>query len=85
MNIQFVKFCDTDYLARAGAVMGATSSAAVPVGSLIVSFAAIHLSPVVLIGGCGILAMIFIVIIGICNLDFELVKEEKSDATVAIR
>ena len=26
----------------------------------------------------------FIIIIGICNLDFELVKEEKADATIAI-
>lgn len=84
VNIQFVKFCDEQYLARAGAVMGATSSASVPVGSLIVSAAAIHLSPAVLIGGCGILAIVFIIIIGICNLDFELVKEEKVDAAIAI-
>jgi MFS family permease len=84
VNIQFVKFCDEQYLARAGAVMGATSSASVPVGSLIVSAAAIHLSPAALIGGCGILAIVFIIIIGICNLDFELVKEEKVDAAIAI-
>jgi predicted MFS family arabinose efflux permease len=79
--IQFVKTCRKDYLARASAVMGATSTAAMPLGSIIVSFAAMHMSPAVLIEVCGIMAVLFMIAIGFSNMDFELVKKETVDAT----
>ena len=84
VSIQFVKFCRQDYLARAGAVMGATSTAAMPLASILVSVLAVRFSPAVLIAGCGIVAVVFMAIIGLSNMDFDLVKKETPDAAKAI-
>ncbi len=80
VSIQFVKYCRKDYLARAGAVMGATSTAAMPLASILVSIATTRISPAVLIAGCGIAAIVFMVIIALSDMDFDLMKEERPDA-----
>ena len=77
VSIQFVKVCDKNYLARAGAVMGATGAASTPVGAFLVSVLSAQLSPAILIAGCGIMAVLFMIIAGISNMDFELIKKEE--------
>ncbi|MCR5557510.1 MAG: MFS transporter [Butyrivibrio sp.] len=81
VSIQFTKTCDRDYLARAGAVLGAVSVAAMPIGSFIVSIVSVYVSPAFLLGISGILLMILVVIVAVSKMDFEIVKKEVADAT----
>ncbi len=83
--IRFVKMCDKEYLARAGAVMGATTAAAMPLGAIIVSIASATFNPAVLLSSVGILAIAFMTFVAFSNLDFELVGEEAADAASIIR
>ncbi len=78
--IRFVKMCDKEYLARAGAVMGATTAAAMPLGAIIVSIASATFNPAVLLSSVGILAIAFMTFVAFSNLDFELVGKEATDA-----
>ena len=81
VSIQFTKTCDKDYLARAGAVLGAVSVAAMPLGSFIVSIVSVYVSPAFLLGISGILLMILVSIVAVSKMDFEIVKKEVADAT----
>jgi hypothetical protein len=81
VSIQFTKTCDKDYLARAGAVLGAVSVAAMPLGSFIVSIVSVYVSPAFLLGISGILLMILVIIVAVSKMDFEIVKKEVADAT----
>lgn len=80
LSIQFVKSVDASFLARAAAVFNASSSAATPLGSLLISFAALKLSAATLIGGSAVLAILLFVLVAFSHMNFEL-KEELPDAT----
>ena len=72
ITIQFVKTCDQNYLARAGAVLNAGGMAATPIGALLVSLVSVRLSAGFLIALCGIAMVVTFVLISLSNLDFEL-------------
>ena len=83
LSIQFVNTVDKDYLARASSVFGASATAAMPVGSMIISYAALHLSTGILIGAGGVLAIVLFAIIAFSNMQFDMekpVREELTDA-----
>ena len=83
LSIQFVNTVDKDYLARASSVFGASATAAMPVGSMIISYAALHLSTGILIGAGGVLAIVLFAIIAFSNMQFDMekpVREELADA-----
>ena len=79
LSIQFVNTVDRDYLARASSVFGASATAAMPVGSLIISFAATRLSTEFLVGMSGVLAILLFIAIAISKMDFDMKKEETEE------
>jgi len=81
VSIQFVKTCDQNYLARAGAVLGAGGMAATPIGAFLVSLVSVHLSASFLIALCGISMVVILVFVGLSKIDFEISgKKELVDA-----
>ena len=81
VSIQFVKTCDQNYLARAGAVLGAGGMAATPIGAFLVSLVSVHLSAAFLIALCGISMVVILVFVALSKLDFEILgKKELVDA-----
>ncbi|MCR5753414.1 MAG: hypothetical protein K6G30_01190 [Acetatifactor sp.] len=84
VSIQFVKTCNQDYLARAGAVLNAGGMAATPIGAFLVSLISIHLSAAFLIGFCGITIIAILVLVSFSRLDFEMVGKEVTDAAQAL-
>ena len=81
VSIQFVKTCDQSYLARAGAVLGAGSMAATPIGAFLVSLVSVRLSAAFLIALCGIFMVVILVFVSLSKLDFEITgKKELVDA-----
>lgn len=80
VSIQFVNACDRAYLARAGAVMGATSAAAMPLASIMVSVVLVKISPLVLILGCGLSTVALMVIVMFSSMEFDLKETEVSYA-----
>ncbi len=81
VSIQFVKTCDQSYLARAGAVLGAGSMAATPIGAFLVSLVSVSLSAAFLIALCGIFMVVILVFVSLSKLDFEITgKKELVDA-----
>ncbi len=83
LSVQFVNTVDKDYLARASSVFGASATAAMPVGSMIISYAALHLSTGILIGAGGVLAIVLFAIIAFSKMNFDMekpVREELADA-----
>ena len=75
LSIQFVKSVDKKYLARAAAVFNASGSAATPVGSILVSLAAVHISAATLIVISATLGMVLFIVVAISDMGFEM--EEK--------
>ena len=63
------------YLARAAAVFNASGSAATPVGSILVSLAAVHISAATLIVISATLGMVLFIVVAISDMGFEM--EEK--------
>ncbi|MCR5684407.1 MAG: MFS transporter [Lachnospiraceae bacterium] len=86
INIKFVKTCDQSYLARAGAVLGAGSMAAAPIGAILVSFVSVRLSVSFLIALCGISMVVIPGFVALSKLDFEISgKKELTDAAQTLR
>ena len=79
INIQFERTCDLNYLARAGAVLGAASMVATPVGSFIVSAASVYVGPGFLIGVFGLMSIVSMVIVLFSKADFEIEKREATN------
>ncbi|MBR5761680.1 MAG: MFS transporter [Lachnospiraceae bacterium] len=79
LSIQFVNTVDRDYLARASSVFGASATAAMPVGSLIISFAATRLSTEFLVGMSGVLAILLFIAIAISKMDFDMKEQETEE------
>lgn len=79
LNVQFVNSVDRNYLARASSVFGASATAAMPIGSLIVSVAAAHVNTGLLVGVSGILAIFLFIVIAIIRMDFDMEKEAHED------
>ena len=81
INIQFVKSCDQNYLARAGAVLNACGMAATPIAALLVSIVSVRLSAAFLIAVCGIIMVVLLIFVSMSKLDFEIEgKKELVDA-----
>ncbi len=81
VSIQFIKICDQNYLARAGAVMNASTAAAMPIASFLVSLLSVRFSPAFLIAACSITMIVLLIMVAFSKLDFELEKtQEVSDA-----
>ncbi|RKM56895.1 MFS transporter [Butyrivibrio sp. CB08] len=80
VSIQFVNVCDRAYLARAGAVMGALSAAAMPLASILVSCVLVKLSPLVLIVGCGVTTVALMIIVMFSKMEFDAKKIEVPNA-----
>lgn len=81
INIQFVKSCDQNYLARAGAVLNAGGMAATPIAALLVSIVSVRLSAAFLIAVCGIIMVVLLIFVSMSKLDFEIEgKKELVDA-----
>ena len=78
INIQFVKTCDAQYLARAGSVLGALSVAATPVGSFVVSALSVKLSPAFMLGAGGIMLAAIGIIAAVSKIDFEIIKKDET-------
>ena len=76
VNIQFEKSCDQNYLARAGAVLGAASMAATPLGAFLVSLVTVYIGPGVLIGIFGIMVMAMMIPVFMSKADYEIAKGE---------
>ena len=74
VNIQFEKTCDTNYLARAGAVLGAASMSAAPLGSFLVSLISVYVGPAVLIGTFGIMIIAMMILVFLSKTDYEIAK-----------
>ncbi|MCR4677422.1 MAG: MFS transporter [Lachnospiraceae bacterium] len=83
LSIQFVNTVDRDYLARASSVFGASATAAMPVGSLIISFAATRLSTEFLVGMSGVLAILLFIAIAISKMDFDMKEQETEELSDA--
>ena len=81
VSIQFVNVCDRAYLARAGAVMGALSAAAMPLASILVSCVLVKLSPLLLIVGCGVTTVALMIIVMFSKMEFDQKKIEVPNAT----
>ena len=79
LSVQFVNTVDRDYLARASSVFGASATAAMPVGSLIISFAATRLSTEFLVGMSGVLAILLFIAIAISKMDFDMKEQETEE------
>ena len=79
LGVQFVKSVEQSYLARAAAIFNASSAAATPVGSMIVSACAVSISPALLIAVSAVLAIVLFLIVAVSNLKFE-IKEEVANA-----
>ena len=81
INIKFVKSCDQNYLARAGAVLNAGGMAASPIAALLVSIVSVRMNTAFLIALCGIIMVVLLVFVSISKLDFEIEgKKELVDA-----
>ena len=74
---------DQNYLARAGAIFNASATAAMPLGSIIVSAVAIKLNPVHLIAASAVLAIVLFLLVTVSNLKFEM-TEENLDAVESV-
>ena len=73
INIDFISNVDERYLARSSAVFTSAATAAIPVTSMLVGFIKISTSTATLISTCGLLTMVFSMIILLLNpvLDME--------------
>ncbi|MBQ7918360.1 MAG: MFS transporter [Lachnospiraceae bacterium] len=71
LNVQFMKVVNKEYLARAGAIFNAVSSAAVPVTSFLISAVAVHFSVGEILVVCAIFCVIIFAYIGIRKVRFE--------------
>ena len=80
VKIQFFSVCDRAYLARAGAVMGASSAAAMPLASILVSCVLVKISSLHLILGCGVTTVVLMVIVMFSSMEFDLKETEVSNA-----
>jgi len=81
VGIQFVKTCDQNYLARAGAVLNAAGMAATPIGAFLVSLVSVRLSAAFLIALCGIAMAVIMVLVSLSKMNFEMSgKKELTDA-----
>lgn len=78
VNIQFLRYCSKDYIARAGALLGAAAVAASPIASFLVSAASSFITTASLLCCSGIMAVLFIAVTT-KNLKFE-ERKEKNDA-----
>ena len=83
IGILFVKVVDQNYLARAGAIFNASATAAMPLGSIIVSAVAIKLNPAHLIAASAVLAIVLFLLVAVSNLKFEM-TEENLDAVESV-
>ena len=79
LSVQFVSTVDERYLARASSVFGASATAAMPVGSFIVSASATKLSTEFLVGLSGVLAVLLFIAIAISKMDFDMKKTEPEE------
>ena len=80
VKIQFFSVCDRAYLARAGAVMGASSAAAMPLASILVSCVLVKISSLHLILGCGVSTVVLMIIVMFSSMEFDLKETEVSNA-----
>ena len=73
INIDFISNVDERYLARSSAVFTSAATAAIPVTSMLVGFIKISISTATVISTCGLLTMVFSMIILLLNpvLDME--------------
>ncbi len=67
INIDFISNVDERYLARSSSVLTSVATAAIPVTSMLVSLIKIHINTATLISTCGLLTMVFSVIILLIN------------------
>ena len=80
VKIQFFSVCERAYLARAGAVMGASSAAAMPLASILVSCVLVKISPLHLILGCGVTTVALMIIVMFSSMEFDLKEAEVENA-----
>ena len=79
IGVMFVKVVDESYLARAGAIFNASSTAAMPLGSLIVSVVALKLNPALLIAVSAGFAIVLFLLVAISNMEFDIVEEKEEE------
>ena len=79
ISVQFVKNVDQSYLARAGAIFNASASAAMPLGSLIVSAIATKLSASLLISVCSVFSIVLFLLVAVSNMKFDLTEEKEEE------
>ena len=79
LSVQFVNTVDKSYLARASSVFGASATAAMPVGSFLVSMSATKLSTEFLVGLSGVLAVVLFIIIALSKMDFDMKSEDNEE------
>ncbi|MCR4832745.1 MAG: hypothetical protein K5900_04150, partial [Butyrivibrio sp.] len=80
LAIEFVTSVDQAYLARAASIFNASATAAMPISSFIVSGLVIHYSASFMIKVSGIMAILLFTTILISKLEFEIKKEESTNA-----
>ena len=71
LSVQFVKVVKEDYMARVGAIFNASSTAAIPVTSVIVSIAVAQISTAQIMLVSSILCVILFVLIEVIRLQLE--------------
>lgn len=71
INIQFMKCVDPRFMARSSAVFGSSATAAMPIGSLIISMLVAHISVTYILIGSAVVAALILVIIIVMRPDFR--------------
>ncbi len=86
IGIQFMKYADPKYIARASAVMGAAGSASMPIGSVLLSLIVSHVSSKSILVFCVVFALIVLGIMVIVKprLELESHEEEKKELADAV-
>ncbi len=79
LGIQFMKSVDSDYMARAAAVFNASSTASMPIGSLIISALLAHIATSRILIFSAVFAGLVLLVTMVTRPELEK-KEELSDA-----
>ena len=80
INIDFISNVDERYLARSSAVFTSVATAAIPVTSMLVGLIKIHINTSTLISTCGLLTMVFSMIILLLNPALNMEKGKTNAA-----
>ena len=80
LSIQFMKSVETEYMARASAVFNASATAAMPIGSLLVSALVSKVGTLTMMIICTVFVLTVLVIVGITKPDLEVKSKLKEAA-----